>query len=151
MKGVGGTTHTGRAVSAGGVVYRLDEGGGVEIVVCGRAGERLWGLPKGTPDAGESIEQTALREVSEETGLRVEIERVIGTIEYWFMPEPGFRVHKLVHHFLMRATGGSTEAHDHEYETVVWMPSVEALRVLTYENEANMVRKAVAMLSGEAT
>ena len=142
--------RTERAVSAGGVVHRRAGDGRIEVVVCGRSKEGLWGLPKGTPDAGESLEQTAVREVSEETGLLVEIERKIDTIEYWFVPAPGVRVHKWVHHYLMRAIGGSTDDHDHEYDMVAWMPIDEAVHTLSYENEANVVRKAAAMLRGEA-
>ena len=59
-------------ISAGGVVYRLQENT-PEILICGRhqAGGWLWALPKGTPEAGEAIPNTALREVLEETGLEV--------------------------------------------------------------------------------
>ena len=69
-----------RAVSAGGVVWRKDPREGVEIVVCGRRSDRVWGLPKGTPDADELIEETALREVREETGLDVQLGERLGTI-----------------------------------------------------------------------
>ena len=94
-----------QAVSAGGVVYRRGEHG-IEIVLCGRMHEGLWALPKGTPERGESIEQTALREVSEETGLGVEIVGDLGTIEYGFArPAQGVRFEKTVHHFLMRPDG----------------------------------------------
>lgn len=119
--------------------------------MCGRQSEGIWGLPKGTPDAGESLEQTALREVSEETGLQVEIDRKVGAVEYWFAsPQGGHRVHKWVHHYLMRPTGGSVDDHDHEYDTVVWMPVEAALRTLSYPNEANIVRQAVAMIEKDA-
>ena len=76
-----------RPVSAGGVVYRTD-GGNPEIVVCGRDSPPIWGLPKGTPDPGESHEQTAVREVEEETGLTVELEGLIDSIDYWFVRSP---------------------------------------------------------------
>ena len=61
-----------KAISAGGVVFRHGSDG-VEIVLCGRTAERLWALPKGTPEPDESLEQTALSEVREETGLQIKI------------------------------------------------------------------------------
>ena len=94
--------------SAGGVVARVREGR-PEVVLCGRSGERLWALPKGTPDPGEEIEETAIREVQEETGLTVEPIEKLGTIDYWFVLK-GFRVHKVVHHWLMRPVGGDVAA-----------------------------------------
>ena len=90
------------AVACGGVVYRLREGV-VELALCGRR-TGLWALPKGTPDAGETLEQTALREVQEETGLEVEIEAPLGHIEYWFTL-PGERVPKRVYFYLMAPLG----------------------------------------------
>jgi 8-oxo-dGTP pyrophosphatase MutT (NUDIX family) len=135
------------AVSAGGVVFRTGEHGR-EIVLCGREREGLWALPKGTPKRGESIEETALREVSEETGLGVEIAGDLGTIEYVFSrPAQGVRFEKTVHHFLMRPTGaGRVEDHDHEYDRVEWFGADEALRVMTHRNEAAIVRRALEMI-----
>jgi 8-oxo-dGTP pyrophosphatase MutT (NUDIX family) len=136
-----------RAVSAGGVVYRRGQDG-IEVVLCGRTAEGIWGLPKGTPDANESLEETAVREVGEETGLRVAIEAKIGTIEYWFTRQ-GVRYHKFVHHYLMVATGGSLGDHDWEYDKVEWFPLEEACKTLSYANEVKMVRKAVALIEGQ--
>jgi len=133
------------AVSAGGVVHRINSDGTVEVVICGRTSDGVWGLPKGTPDPGETIEQTAVREVSEETGLLVEIVDKIGVVEYWFARE-GVRYHKWVHHFLMRSTGGDTSQHDLEYDKVEWRQIDDALRTLTFRNEANMVDKARDMI-----
>ena len=133
-----------RAVSAGGVVVR--EGtAGPEVVICGRDSDGVWGLPKGTLDEGESLEQAAVREVSEETGLQVKIVKKIGVVEYWFAWE-GVRVHKWVHHYLMRTTGGNTEGHDAEYDRVEWLPVEAALRTLTFDNDKRMVRLAEAEL-----
>jgi ADP-ribose pyrophosphatase YjhB (NUDIX family) len=132
------------AVSAGGVLYRQGKHG-VDVLLCGRTGERLWALPKGTPERGESLEQTAVREVSEETGLGVVIVRDLGSIAYTFdRPSEGVRYDKTVHHYLMRPDGrGSVEQHDAEYDRVEWFPAEEALRVMTYRNEAQVVRRAL--------
>ena len=72
------------AVSAGGVVVRIGEQG-IEIVICGRNSDGVWGLPKGTPNPGETMEETALREVSEETGLEVSIVRLLGVSDHRFL------------------------------------------------------------------
>jgi len=135
-----------RAVSAGGVVYRRGRQG-IEVVLCGRTTEGIWGLPKGTPNANESLEEAAVREASEETGLRVAIEAKIDTIEYWFARE-GVRYHKFVHHYLMVATGGRLEDHDWEYDRVEWFPLEEACSTLSYPNEVEVVRKAAALVQG---
>lgn len=128
------------AVAAGGVVIR--EGPrGPEVVIAGREG--MWVLPKGTPDASERIEDTATREVREETGLDVRIVRPLGTIEYWFAL-PRRRVHKVVHFFLMEALGGDTAGHDHEYEEVRWVPVDEARRLLSFDTYREMLDRAVA-------
>lgn len=134
--------------SAGGIVYRQGDKG-TEVVLCGRRNEGLWGLPKGTPIEGESLEQTACREVREETGLQVRIERPVGAIEYWFTrPEQGVRFHKVVHHYLMTPTGGGFDQHDHEYDLVEWCTAGQALRRLTYRNEAEILQRAVKLLPG---
>ena len=137
------------AVSAGGVVYRRDEHG-IEIILCGRSAEGLWALPKGTPERGETLRETALREVSEETGLGVRIVGDLGTIEYSFArPQQGVRFEKTVYHFLMEPTGiGSVDEHDGEYDRVAWFQVEEALRIMTHRNEAQVVRRALVAIEG---
>lgn len=132
------------AVSAGGVLWRR-QGDQVEIVLCGRVAEKIWGLPKGTPDDGETIEQTALREVREETGLHPDLGDRLGTIEYWFSSS-GIRYHKFVHHWLMEPIGGDLADHDHEFDAVEWVPIGPAIARLTYENERKIVREAAKRL-----
>ncbi len=127
------------AVAAGGVVIRRGERG-PEVVLAGREG--MWVLPKGTPDADERIEETATREVREETGLDVRIVRPIGQIEYWFAL-PRKRVHKIVHFYLMEALGGDTSQHDHEYDEVRWVSVDEARRMLTFDTYREMLERAL--------
>ncbi|MBI5948425.1 MAG: NUDIX hydrolase [Chloroflexi bacterium] len=133
------------AVSAGGVVWRRDPRGDVEVVLCGRTAAKLWGLPKGTPDTGETLEATALREVQEETGLLVELGPPLGTIDYWFVAA-GARYHKVVHHWLMSPTGGDVALHDHEFDDVRWFPIRDARRALTYDNERDILARAEPIL-----
>jgi 8-oxo-dGTP pyrophosphatase MutT (NUDIX family) len=133
-------------VSAGGVVYREGQGG-VEVVICGRTSPHIWGLPKGTPEAGESREETALREVTEETGLDVVNDEFIDAIDYWFVrSQDGVRCHKTVYFYLMSPTGGDVSRHDHEFDVVRWTPVEEALEALTYADEVRIVQKGVALV-----
>ena len=134
-------------VSAGGVVYQRNDGR-LETVLCGRSQPVRWSLAKGTPDAGETLEQTALREVREETGLEVEIDGSLGSIEYWFSDRgKDVRYHKTVHFYLMVAVGGSTEQHDPEFDIVQWFNTEEALNTLAYPNEVNVLQRALAMIA----
>ena len=117
------------------------------MVICGREYPAVWGLPKGTPDPDETEEQTALREVREETGLDVVSEDYIDSIDYWFVRAwDGARCHKVVHYYLMRPTGGDMSQHDHEFDFVRWADSVDACQTLTYENEVEIVQKGVSMV-----
>lgn len=157
-------------VSAGGVVYRQREGR-IETVLCGRClpsgakaampnddgpsdsadpqGEEIrWSLAKGTPDQGETIEETAIREVQEETGLDVEVQSPIGSINYWFTDRGGsIRYHKTVHFYLMAPVGGNTEDHDPEFDVVKWFPLDEAMETVAYPNEAGVLRQARELIS----
>lgn len=141
------------AFSAGGVVYRPAGPGGpsgppsasdearYEVVLVGEPAANIWVLPKGTPLAGETPEETAVREVREETGIEPRVVGELGSIEYWFTRK-GTRFKKEVQHFLMQAAGGSVANHDHEYAEARWMPIDEAIERLTHVNEAEIMRRA---------
>jgi 8-oxo-dGTP pyrophosphatase MutT (NUDIX family) len=131
------------ATSAGGIVIRHSEGRRELVVGCRRR-ERdnvTWTLPKGTPNDGETREQTALREVAEETGLEVRIVEPLESIEYWFV-QHGRRIHKTVHYFLMEPIGGDLSRHDHEFEQVRWVAFDDAPGLLTFETERALVAAA---------
>ena len=129
------------ASAAGGVVLRASEQGR-EVLLVGRTSDGSWVFPKGTPSAGESIEETALREVREETGLLVQILRPLGDMEYWFAAG-GERVHKLVTFFVMEAIGGDLSLHDHEYDLVRWVSVGEARRMLTFDTYRDVLDRAI--------
>jgi 8-oxo-dGTP pyrophosphatase MutT (NUDIX family) len=136
--------RTARATSAGGVVYRAVDGQ-VQVALAHRRSPPLWALPKGTPDAGETIEETAVRETREETGLEVEIERRLSTIRYFFV-RGTTRFNKSVHFFLMRAVDGSPDDHDAEFDEVRWVDLSEALALLTHATERSVVEEAASAL-----
>ena len=129
-----------RATSAGGVVHRSQDGQ-LEIVLLHRRSPRLWALPKGTPDAAETIAETAVRETREETGLAVAIQEPLGEIRYFFV-RGTTRFNKTVHFFLMRPVGGSTDDHDAEFDEVRWFGVDEALALMTHRTEREVVERA---------
>jgi 8-oxo-dGTP pyrophosphatase MutT (NUDIX family) len=133
-----------RATSAGGVVHRRQEAK-TEIVLVHRRTPRLWALPKGTPNAGETLEETALRETREETGLQVALEDRLRSINYVFI-RGRTRFHKTVHFFLMRPVGGDLSLHDHEFDEVRWLQIEEALELMTHATERSVIEDAARHL-----
>ena len=112
--------------SAGGLVVDVPRAMARAAVIArlNRAGRVEWCLPKGHLEQGETPEQAAVREIEEETGIRGRVVRPLGTIEYRFSAE-GRRVHKLVHHYLLEAVGGTLSIEgdpDQEAIDVAWVP-----------------------------
>jgi 8-oxo-dGTP pyrophosphatase MutT (NUDIX family) len=138
------------ATSAGGIVVRAERNGR-SLVVGMRRRDRdavTWTLPKGTPNPHETTEQTAIREVTEETGLEVRILERLSSIEYTFI-QGGTRIHKTVHYFLMEPSGGDLSRHDHEFEQVRWLPFAEASGLLTFATERALVASVAERLAAE--
>ncbi|AZP83567.1 NUDIX hydrolase [Mycobacterium avium] len=106
-----------------------------------RRGRMLWSLPKGHIELGETAEQTAIREVAEETGIRGSVLAALGRIDYWFVTD-GRRVHKTVHHYLMRFSGGELSDEDLEVAEVAWVPMRELPSRLAYADERRLARVA---------
>ncbi|MDF0529422.1 NUDIX domain-containing protein [Tsukamurella sp. 8F] len=141
--------RTVRETSAGGlVVSGLESGGALEAALIGRTdrrGRTLWSLPKGHIEVGETAEQTAIREIEEETGLTGSVLAPIGKIDYWFAAE-GRRVHKTVHHFLLSWTSGELSADDYEVSEVAWVPLAELPTRLTYSDERKLIAAAQTVI-----
>jgi 8-oxo-dGTP pyrophosphatase MutT (NUDIX family) len=108
-----------------------------------------WTLPKGTPNTGESVEETAVREVAEETGLAVRILEPLPSIEYEFVQD-GTRIHKTVHYYLMEPVGGDLSRHDAEFERVRWVAFDEAAALLSFATERELVATAAGLLGAAA-
>jgi ADP-ribose pyrophosphatase YjhB (NUDIX family) len=114
-----------------------------------RRGRLLWSLPKGHIESGETAEEAAVREVEEETGIIGRVVAPLGTIDFWFVAEDR-RVHKTVHHFLMRALGGELSDSDMEVSEVAWVPLDELESRLAYADERRLIRRATELLEETA-
>ena len=134
-------------IAAGGVVLR-EFAGQTEVVLCHRfrvsGSTDLYALPKGRLEAGESISEAALREVREETGLTVEIDRPLMNIKYPVKRMSHLLKYKTVHFFLMRHVGGNISGHDTEFDEVNWFQVGEAAKLLTYQNQREVLNRALA-------
>jgi 8-oxo-dGTP pyrophosphatase MutT (NUDIX family) len=133
---------TEREVSYGGVVVRGDD----VMVIVPRGRRRVLGLPKGGPMAGERPEQTAAREVREETGITATVRERLGQVDYTYR-RGGRPIEKTVHFYLCEFEDGDTADHDHEVDDARWMPLAEARRRLSYPGERAMIARALSILA----
>lgn len=134
--------------SAGGFVLRTHAGRPEVALIAriDRRGRLVWSLPKGHLEDGETPEQAAIREVREETGIVGSIVAALGTIDFWFMAEQR-RVHKTVHHFVLRAEGGDLSDEDPEVTEVAWVPLAEVGERLRYPDERRLVGQVEQILA----
>lgn len=136
-------------VSSGGIVFRC-MGEEIEVALVSVKDRGIWCLPKGIVEEGEETEETALREVNEETGLSGEILGKVATISYWYYTDKKtVRVQKTVHYSLMRYVSGRTEDHDAEVDDARWFPLDGALEVLAYKGERAVLLKARKMIESK--
>ncbi|MBI4394901.1 MAG: NUDIX hydrolase [Candidatus Omnitrophica bacterium] len=137
-----------KQVSAGGVVFKKSPDG-LKICLIGRRrnNQIVWCLPKGHIEKDESLEQTALREVKEETGISGSSVSPLGYIHYSFFDLESKRyVFKIVHFFLIRYQKGRLADHDDEVELARWHSLEEAIRRAQYPSERAILRKAAKKL-----
>ncbi|MCP2265192.1 NUDIX hydrolase [Promicromonospora thailandica] len=139
--------------SAGGLVLRAEPGSDGEFSAAvllrrNRTGRLEWCLPKGHLEGRETPQEAAIREIHEETGIRGSIQAELGVIDYWFTGEDR-RVHKVVHHYLLRAEGGRLTVEDDpdgEAEDALWVRIDELAERLSYPNEQRLAAAARGLL-----
>ncbi len=142
----GSRAPLGRETSYGGVVVRPGpDGDDFELLTIVPRGTRVTGLPKGGANPGETPEETAAREVREETGTTVDVQERLGEVSYWYRRN-GRRIHKTVHFFLCRYVSGDTADHDHEVDDARWIPMRDADRLLTYPAERRLAELAASKI-----
>lgn len=131
--------------SAGGVVFKIEDGS-IYILVAKHSFHHGWVFPKGLIGDKEHIkeekkEDTAVREVKEETGADAEIIQELTPVTYWYQFE-GEKRKKTVYYFLMKYVGGDITEHDHEMEEVEWLPIDEVEGRLTYKSDKDTFKEA---------
>lgn len=139
-----------KETAAGGVVFRERESA-VEIqMIEDRFGKMT--LAKGRMEAGETVEQTALREIEEETGLAGEIVAPIAVVRYDYHSAEKGHIDKEVHYFLVKAAEGKLKAQVEEIAGVAWYAPLEAWRLQLssgYDNNREVLAQALALLGIE--
>ena len=136
--------------SAGGVVVKKDNGKTL-ILVSQHSQHHGWGFPKGLIGdhvKGEQKEDTAIREVEEETGVKGKIIKPLTPVEYWYVFE-GEKIKKTVYYFLMEYISGDFTRHDAEMENVEWLETENVEHRLTYPSEKKIwqeTRKTIEKL-----
>ncbi len=128
-------------------MYRRDNGVAHFLLI--RDPYENWGLPKGHVESGESVEETALREVREETGIEtLKMLEPLGTIDWFFREGPDL-IHKYCHFFLMKTETARTVPQLEEGITdCIWLPLQAALETLTYDNARSVLEIAGERVNG---
>jgi 8-oxo-dGTP pyrophosphatase MutT (NUDIX family) len=138
-----------REFSAGGVLIRAIRGRPHVAAIRPGGRDRVWALPKGHINAGETPAETAVREVREETGVEGRLLEKLGDVRYVYTWQ-GERIVKVVSFFLLQAGRGRIGAIDESMRIEVaearWLPLVDAPRLLTYGGEREMAAKALERL-----
>jgi 8-oxo-dGTP pyrophosphatase MutT (NUDIX family) len=144
-----------REFSAGGIVVRRLRGRWwVAAIRPGGKSEGTWALPKGLISPGDSPEETAIREVAEETGIAGWADGKLGDVKYVYTANfeggNGERIFKVVSFFLIRYARGRIgdipPEHAHEVDEVRWLPLEDAPRLLAYKGERDMASEALRRL-----
>ena len=143
-----------REFSAGGVLVRTVRGRPMVAAIRPRGKERVWALPKGHIDAGETAAETAMREVREETGVGGRLVEKLGDVRYVYTANweerQGERIFKIVSFFLLRAGRGRIGEIDDAMRIEVaearWLPLEDAPQLLSYDGERKMAAKALERL-----
>ena len=131
-------------IAAGGVVIDTKSADSPLVLLVHRPKYDDWSFPKGKLDAGETIQQAAIREVKEETGIECQIIQNLSPVRYSYQNRGGRDRPKVVHYFLMEPVAGRISVNIHEIDAAQWYKASDALGRLSYEHD----RKLLASLFG---
>lgn len=132
--------------SAGGVVFKK-EGNLFYVALIAVKNKTIWTLPKGLIDEGETVEESAIREVREETGLSGEIVKRIGEKSYWFyLKEKNAKCRKKVTYFLIRYESGNIDNYCWEVDEARWVEINDAIKMVSYKSDKDILKAAKKIL-----
>jgi 8-oxo-dGTP pyrophosphatase MutT (NUDIX family) len=135
-------------ISSGAIVYKKDNGV-VKVLLLFRNRTNSWHLPKGTQNPGETLEQTALREIKEETGVDVKLIEHIGKLDSTY-DRDNVLIKKETHYFLAIPINENLNEHDGEHDLISYLDFDKALSNLEsfslFEKEGEILRKAKPLL-----
>ncbi|MCX8030108.1 MAG: NUDIX hydrolase [Thermodesulfovibrionales bacterium] len=135
--------------SSGGVIYRSKDKI-IEIALIAIKNKKIWTIPKGLIDKGETAEETAIREIAEETGLKGEVIKFIGEKSYWFyIKEGNVKCKKTVSYYLLKYIYGELKKQTEEVDEAKWFPLEEAINLVTYRTDQEILMKAKELLLDE--
>lgn len=144
----GRTSKAVREYTAGGVVYRHVDNHVEILMIQDRMGR--WTIPKGHVEEGESLEQTALREVAEETGLtQFRLGEKLDKLHFFYRKE-GKLIFMTTHVYLMEAIGDTDAVIPEDSEGIVdakWFDSTEALGLIEYKDTERLFRLGLSKLN----
>ncbi len=135
-----------REFSSGGIVF--NDKGDVLLTRAGSLRDKTqfhWKFPKGHVDPGETTKEAAVREVHEEAGVKAKIIEKVGDSKYAF-PMHGERIFKIVTYFLMDYVSGKIKPQEGEIQEVRWVAPEEALKMLSFSPDRELLKKALEML-----
>ncbi|NHJ40318.1 MAG: NUDIX domain-containing protein [Asgard group archaeon] len=136
-------------ISAGGVVYRECEDKKIRVALIRDQNTHRWILPKGRIEVGESLEDTSLREVQEETGLQsLKLIKKIDKTNYWFRTNKKERLTKEVHFFLYRDEDGCEDicVEENNFDKGQWFTKDEAIKKIGFPAQRKILYKAFKMI-----
>lgn len=131
-------------VAAGGVVVDAAGANAPHVLLVHRPKYDDWSFPKGKAEPNETIEQVAIREVREETGLTCRVIRELQTVRYSYEHREGVAKPKVVYYFLMEPAGGSLAVNNYEIDRAEWFEVDEAARLLSYDYDKKLLRSLIA-------
>ncbi len=124
--------------SCGAVIYRINEKNDIRILLVKNHNGKCWTFPKGHIEMGENEQQTALREIKEETGLSVEI---VPGFRQTSSYRPFGKIRKTAVFFLARAEKSIVSMQPSEIDYYLWVSIDEAMKMCRHENDTNILRE----------
>jgi 8-oxo-dGTP pyrophosphatase MutT (NUDIX family) len=138
--------ETKKDFSCGGIAWDPKEKKTLLVNVENLSGQKVWTFPKGHPEANETDEQAAMREVLEETGWTCEVLKPMTDVEYFYVHD-GTRFQKTVRWFFMKPIAKTGKFWEHEVVEVRWVSIKEAESMISYESDQKLLKELIKLAS----